>query len=372
MADLNQSFIRAFAKKDAAAHDSVDLATAEKRPQRRPSAVAKREQRAPAGVAIAEPKPEIAACTLSALLSSESVMVFSNYSADVNLGAIAPPVEKTAWTEDLALAAQSAATQVPRGVASKSVIPEPPKPIAEPNLESKKAVQRIDEAHRGKLDLPKILPAWEVDKLVWPRTCEQLHEAEKSYFDEAARRLVEASKQGMRTLAICESRRGEGCSTVTLCVARAAAAAGMRIGILDADLQGDGLADLLGLEVDCDWTSAAASPAAINENAVQALDQPIMLFPRTRTASITSLKASTKPFELIPRIAEQLDLLIIDFGALSEGALPAALKQNVVLDAALVVRDLRHTSSRAVHATVAQIREAGIEAVGIAENFGAR
>jgi Mrp family chromosome partitioning ATPase len=176
----------------------------------------------------------------------------------------------------------------------------------------------------------------------------------------------------MRTLAICGSRRGEGCSTVTLCIAKSAAAAGLRIGILDADLFSDGLAEMLGLEVDCNWTEAAVEAAAIHEQGVQVLDQAITLFPMSRTQRQSTAKLTTAQLALIPQIAEQFDLLIVDCGVFNEGALAQTLAAKVNMDAALVVRDLRHTSSRSVHVTVSQIRDTGIEAVGIAENFGAR
>ncbi len=383
MTSMNQSFIRAFAKKDAAANTPVSAPTATKKVQQRmaPAAaiVAKPNPASPTIVAESLPSMGLPS-SVARLLNSESVLVYSDYSEAPSVGAITEPRVRPTWSPEMAKAAQSAAAEVPRGVAAKSTIPappkSPPKEFAEPHFEAKNAVQRIDDAHHGKALLPSVMPAWEVDKLLWPRTCDQLLAAEKPYFEEAARRLVEASKQGMRTLAICESRRGEGCSTVALCVAKAAAAAGLRIGILDADFQSDGLCEMLGLEVECDWTLIADDAAAIHENCVQVLDQPITLFPMSGDASHDAVKSaakqSKKQLSLIPQIADQFDLLIVDFGAFGEGALPLALKAKVNIDAALVVRDLRHTSSRAVHVTVGQIRESGIEAVGIAENFGAR
>lgn len=375
MTNMNQSFIRAFAKKDASVTQSTAAsAGAKKVTQRAPISVTQAEAgvAAPAKIQAVSPTPANIPPSVAALLSSESVLVYSDFSAplaplsDENRGS------KSTWTPEIAEAAQSAVAEVPREVGKKSKIPLPPPSAVEPPLEVRQAVQRIDEAHRTKSILPKITPAWEVDKLLWPRTCDQLLAAERTYFEEAARRLVEASSQGMRTLAVCASRRGEGCSTVALCVAKAAAMAGLRIGIVDADFQSDGLSELLGLEVECNWTAAAEDPSAIHENSVQVLDQSITLFPVSRNVTKAVLQQSTKPLSLLTPISDQFDLLIVDFGAFNEGMFPGALKSKVEIDAALVVRDLRHTSSRGVQITVGQIRDAGIEAVGIAENFGAR
>lgn len=386
MTDMNQSFIRAFAKKDAAVNSqrSKSAPVADTKPMRRASVLTQNPQ---APVENSAPSTKVASSqrtaverttaeplnSLASLYNSESVMVFSTFDDASNLdGSAMEPQKQAPWTPAAAEAAQAATAQVPRGIAAKSTIPAPPAPSAQLHAGPKKAVQRVDVAHKSAPVLPKIAPAWEIDKLLWPRTCDQLLAAEKSYFEEAAGRLLEASRQGMRTLAVCGSRRGEGCSTVALCIAKSAAAAGLRIGILDADLLSDGLAEMLGLEVDCNWTQAAVDAAAIHEQAVQVLDQAITLFPMSRNQRQSTAKLTTAQLSLIPQIAEQFDLLIVDCGVFNEGALAQTLAAKVNIDAALVVRDLRHTSSRSVHATVSQIRDSGIEAVGIAENFGAR
>jgi Mrp family chromosome partitioning ATPase len=366
MTDMNQSFIRAFAKKDAAARHAVS----EKRPSRRAAPLVQSTDQEDEAIATV-PAMSVAS-SLASLLNSESVIVLSSmYATDPWQDSIHAPLGKSAWTPEAAEAAQAVVANVPRGVAAKSTIPAAPKTVGEPHFESKTAVQRIDSPHQVKSQLPKINPAWEVDQLIWPRTCEQLFVAEKPYFEEASRRLVEASQQGMRTLAVCSSRRGEGCSTIVLCIARAAAEAGLRIGILDADFLSDGLTEVLGLEVQCNWAQAQRGSHTMDEHAVQVLNQPLTLLPLSPSKT-KSRAASQECLALIPQIAEQFDLLIVDFGAIAEGGLAKSLQSKVALDAALVVRDLRHTSSRAVQSTVNQIRAAGIEAVGIAENFGAR
>lgn len=375
MTNMNQSFIRAFAKKDASATQPTAASVAVRKvTQRAANSVAQAEVGATpsAKSQVISPSPASIPPSVAALLSSESVLVYSDFSASVAPVSITERNTTSVWTPEIAKAAQSAVAEVPREVGKKSKIPAPPPSAGEPHFEASQAVQRIDEAHRTKSILPNIMPAWEVDKLLWPRTCDQLLAAEKPYFEEAARRLVEASSQGMRTLAVCGSRRREGCSTVALCVAKAAAMAGLRIGIVDADFQSDGLTELLGLEVECNWAVAADDVNAIHENSVKVLDQSITLFPVSRSSTKAGLQQSKKQLALLAPISDQFDLLIVDFGAFNEGSLPGALKAQIGIDAALVVRDLRHTSSREVQVTVSQIRDAGIEAVGIAENFGAR
>lgn len=374
MTDMNQSFIRAFAKKEAATKVSVS----EKRSARKAAPLLPRSANE-SDAAIPAASIDAVAPPWANLLASESVMVLSaSPMMESGWGGIAAPVVGMPWTEEAAHAAQAVVTNVPREVAAKSAIPAPPKPMSKapiastsPGPATSPGVQRIDSSHRPEAILPKIDPAWEVDQLDWPRTCEQLLTAENAYFEEASHRLVEASKQGMRTLAICGSRRGEGCSTIALCIARSAARKGLRIGLLDADILGDGLAEFLGLDVQCNWLDISSRSDNLNEHAVLVNQLSITLLPLTRSAKRTQ-SSIAESLAHIPAIAQQFDLLIVDFGALSEGAFGKALKSKVELDAALVVRDLRHTSSRDVQSTVNFIRSSGIEAVGIAENFGAR
>lgn len=372
MADINQSFIRAFAKKDAASNAAAATTTpSAKRSTRRPSAAASKLAAAPKPAApqIQEQDvPTMSGSPIDLLLSAESVIIGPTYYEE---RPEASPALASPWNTELAEAAKSAAAATPRDIGKRSKIPAPPAP-PQPHFETSRVAPRVDPAHHGAPALPKIEAAWEVDQLNWPRTCEQLLQEEKAYFVEAAERLKEAASQGLRTLAVCGSRRGEGSSTIVLCIARAAAVAGLKVGVLDADAQGNGLSEMLGLEVECDWTRAAASPDAIHDNALLALEPSLVLFLRAAGGKPVKEGVSPEALALIPQIAEQFDLLIIDFGAFADGAMPQAIKNGATLDAALVVRDLRHTSSRVVQATVSKLREAGLEAVGIAENFGAR
>ncbi|MCA9219182.1 MAG: hypothetical protein KDA71_02580, partial [Planctomycetales bacterium] len=61
--------------------------------------------------------------------------------------------------------------------------------------------------------------------------------------------------------------------------------------------------------------------------------------------------------------AASFDLLIVDVGA-------ADLGNNVkTLDAAIVARDVRHTSEEETLAVATALRHCGVKAVGVAENF---
>src|SRR5204863_3908134 len=86
-----------------------------------------------------------------------------------------------------------------------------------------------------------IIPAWEVDRFLWPALCEKLLRDEHSYFVQAGGKIAAAVKDGLTSLAITGSRRGEGRTTLALCLARSAAAAGLKVALSVPILPGPSL-----------------------------------------------------------------------------------------------------------------------------------
>jgi Mrp family chromosome partitioning ATPase len=71
------------------------------------------------------------------------------------------------------------------------------------------------------------------------------------------------------------------------------------------------------------------------------------------------------------RAASQgVDLVILDLGMVDGWGGPVfGGPEQCPVNAAIVVRDMRHTSSQQTEATAARLRRSGIEAVGVAENY---
>ncbi|HUG70020.1 MAG TPA: hypothetical protein VMM76_19875 [Pirellulaceae bacterium] len=214
-------------------------------------------------------------------------------------------------------------------------------------------------------DLPERLsPVWEVDRFRWPDEIEQLFKAQTEYFDYAGKKLVAASREGLNILAIMSTRRGEGSTTLALCLARAAAGAGARVGLLDGNLAHSELGEKLGVDFGSGWQSAAASEQPLAEAAITGLEEGITLFPSAASSgsSIKSL-GDERVGPIFRAAAANYDLLIVDAGT-------ADLGRNVeALDAAIVARDVRQTSEEETLVVAAALRNCGVKAVGIAENF---
>jgi Mrp family chromosome partitioning ATPase len=214
-------------------------------------------------------------------------------------------------------------------------------------------------------------PVWEVDRFHWPRTCEKLLADQSGYLAGAGEKLVAAARDGLRTLAITGSRRGEGRTTLSLCLARAAAKAGIHVALLDADFARPSLASRLGLEIAHGWQDAALGHIPLSEAAVKSLSDNITVLPLEITSARRSLSLSDPRVTATLRAAAAtFELVIVDLGPLGPGegvVFPAG--EKCPLDAAIVVRDLRFASEEESQDVGERLCDAGIEAVGVAENF---
>ncbi len=208
------------------------------------------------------------------------------------------------------------------------------------------------------------VPVWEVDRFQWPADIEQLFQTQTDYFDYAGKKLVAASREGLRVLVVTSTNQGEGSTTLALCLARAAAGAGARVALLDGNLQRSEIGEKLGVDFASGWQGAALNELPLAETAIVGIEEGITLFPSAQAAvsGIASL-AEAGVGRVIRTAATNFDLLVIDAGRRELGA-------NVELvDAAIVVRDVRMTSEEETLGTALTLRAQGVKAVGIAENF---
>ncbi len=215
------------------------------------------------------------------------------------------------------------------------------------------------------------LPQWEVDRFHWPRTCEKLFNDEHGYLSRAGDKLLAAVQDGLRVLAVTGSRRGEGRSTLALCLARAAARAGVQTAVMDADFARPQLASKIAVEVAYGWQDAALGRVPLSEAAVKSVADKLTLLPLESSAATRSLSlADPRVTATIRAAAASVELLILDMGPLAAGeeiAFPPG--EDCCLDAAIVVRDLRFATVAQSEAVGHALHDAGVEAVGIAENF---
>jgi len=214
-------------------------------------------------------------------------------------------------------------------------------------------------------------PVWEVDRFHWPKTCERLLADPNGYLAEAGAKLHAAVQDGLRILAVTGSRRGEGRTTVALCLARSAAKVGVQVAVMDLDFARPQLASKLGLEVSYGWQDAALGKIPLSEAAITSIGDKITVLPLESTVVTRSLSlVDARVTATLRAAAATFELVILDLGPFAAGEeILFPFEERCPLDAAIVVRDLRFCSSEQSETIGHMLQDAGIEAVGIAENF---
>jgi Mrp family chromosome partitioning ATPase len=220
-------------------------------------------------------------------------------------------------------------------------------------------------------ETPKVFsPDWEVDHFSWPEICDKLLAAEATYFRHVGERLGEATARQPHVLMVTGCRRGEGRTTLALCLARCAAQAGVKAALLDADFQNPQLGSRLGMETPCGWSDVLAGKAPLHEAAVASVADHLTLFPLLDGVPIEVSPGDKRLIALVQAISAHYPLVVIDVGPLgAEERHPFAGDGVCPVNAAIVVRDLRYATERKAIATAQQLERSGIPAVGIAENF---
>ena len=214
----------------------------------------------------------------------------------------------------------------------------------------------------------KFRPVWEVDRFSWPAEMLRLYEAESAYFQHAGEKLFEASKEGLRVLGVASTRADEGCTTLALCLARAASAAGLKVAVMDANQDSPQLAERLGVAFPHGWQEAVRGETPLSETAIASVSDALTLLPLAGSSHRKVPLQDPKVTELVQAVAAAADLLVVDMGTASAGR---GFEQGArcPLNAAIVVRDVRRTSEQDALATAVRLKEGGIAAVGIAENY---
>jgi Mrp family chromosome partitioning ATPase len=210
---------------------------------------------------------------------------------------------------------------------------------------------------------------WEVDEFAWPDESLELFDANKEYFLYAGEKLRDASHEGLKVLAVAATREKEGCTTLAICLARGAAAAGAKVALIDCNLFNPELGFKLGLDFSRGWQESYSEGVSLAEAAVVSLDDHITLFPLSADHRIPSLSDPTVS-DVFRFLSKRFDLVIIDSGAIPSGdALVFESGEACPVQAGMVVRDIRRSTEVETLVTASRLKSLGIEAIGIAENF---
>ncbi len=232
--------------------------------------------------------------------------------------------------------------------------------------------------------------AWEVDELRWPASCLRLWQASQHDIAQAGEKLLSAARRGRKIVVITGLMRGEGRSTLAICLARWASTAGASTALVDADTANSSLSDKLALDSPHGWIDVAANRIPLAEAAITLRGSGLTIFPCVSTdpsshagqatlapSSEAEHLAATRPSDiqhasvlpaLLVELSSAFELVLVDGGPLGDEMFTKSGVATAA-DVALVVHDVRRKSQADVDRALAQLQASGVHALAIAQNF---
>jgi len=223
-------------------------------------------------------------------------------------------------------------------------------------------------------DHERFQPSFQVDGFAWPSGCTRLSMVAGEQIDQLADSLAGEREQGHQVVAMSGCRRGDGCTTLLLCVARRLAERGLRIAMIDADFDNPLLARRLGLLPEVGWEEIFTARLPVEEVTIESVQDRLAVLPLCGSLPCRACPAEDlpAPASALNVLREHYDLVLVDLGPLGDDTLNGDGASRAVMDwidAMVLVHDVRGTSPDELNRTRRRVQAAGLVEAGIAENF---
>lgn len=217
-------------------------------------------------------------------------------------------------------------------------------------------------------------PAQQTGRLQWPAICRKLTDRADSEVGLLADAIAERLARDKRVVGMGSLKRGEGSTTLLLCAARRLAQQGRKTLLVDADLSHPQLPASLGLESKAGWLDVLSGRVPLEEAVIESAADGVALLPLGAGDNHLGSAADGESAEAadLDVLRAVYDCVLIDLGSLGEtsdrqGLLPETA--GALIDAVVLVQNTRTTSREELLRLQDRFTAAGIDSVGIAENF---
>jgi Mrp family chromosome partitioning ATPase len=211
--------------------------------------------------------------------------------------------------------------------------------------------------------------ALEVEQFDWPETVETLRQSSIDYFNAWSEQF---SAQRSVTIVAASEARGAGRTTVLLAAARhlSLVRPEARIALVDADFRNPELAVRLGVALEIGWEDVFAGEDPLAEALVESNADRVTLLPLAAAVDDERLVAGAdRVRESLSRLQQSFDFVCIDAGPLDSAADLAAFGQELKIDAALIVRDMRRGGDEDNSTIGRRLAQLGVRHWDLVENF---
>jgi Mrp family chromosome partitioning ATPase len=258
-------------------------------------------------------------------------------------------------------------------------IPAPPAEAVLPaHAEVGTAVSALEEAALAtESPLPEradsvLHAAFEVDNLLWPEINYSLAAACRPQWNQLVKEIVQASKEGQKILLVTSHRRGEGRTSLVLCLAQLLSQKQQRVAVVDADFQRPQIARQLKLLPACGWDDVLQASQPLTEAWIESVRDGVTLLPISDRSETKGLAGNPRLKQMLEALRQQNDVVLIDAGSLSDSndrEMLALLGGTAQIDAAIIVRDVRTTTFDTIHDNQRCLDAIGIGRWDVVENF---
>ncbi len=221
---------------------------------------------------------------------------------------------------------------------------------------------------------PSWRPVFEVGAFTWPELTDVLLQAAALQFRAAALDLIEASRRHRKVIAVTAARRGEGCTMVTMALAKALAEQQQRVILVDAHFDAPSLADNLGLATQVGWEDTLSGEKPLAEALVESLEDRLIVLPWRQAAAPDWRLSVSRLKQSFDELRRHCDIVLIDagpFGDIKDRRHLLSWAAPCRVDRALVVRDLRTTTDDETTDIERRLHGCGIAQWNFVENFAA-
>ena len=214
-------------------------------------------------------------------------------------------------------------------------------------------------------------PALEVDAVRWPTMCETLLQLHGDRFDRMAVEICREAGLGQKITAITGLRRGEGRTTLALCLARRLAAGRASVALVDADFFNPSLAAHLHIAIDRGWEAVLRSEETLWEVMIESVSDRLTIVPLSSSAAEETTPAAFRIAATLNELAEHYDVVLVDAGPILTESYDSQwlLEPDLNVHNVILAHDVRHTQPHRLAAGCVQLAEAKRRQLGIAEMF---
>jgi Mrp family chromosome partitioning ATPase len=215
-------------------------------------------------------------------------------------------------------------------------------------------------------------PAFVVDRFSWPEVCFQLQRKALRPLGQLIAELDLTSPTAAKRVLFTGLARGAGRTSLVLTLARHLAQGDKRVAIVDGDFSQPNLALSLGVMAQSGWEDVLLGDLALDEAVVESVEDRISLLPLCGPIDSVEDDFQQRIESSLTELSTHFDVVLIDAAPLNEDGNAGGLicRDTCTLwDKVVLVHDHRQQSGELSQSVEARLEAAGIEPLGIVENF---